>query len=81
MGMSSQPTNMFTFKLNFVCRQQGEVSNFKLENRVFHYTDDPKPANNNLFFSLLRYIGLHCKWVCFCHCVSESAYVPSANHS
>jgi len=41
MGMSSQPTNMFTFKLNFVCRQQGEVSNFKLENTVFHYTDDP----------------------------------------
>ena len=38
---------MFTFKLNFVPRQQGGVSNFKLEDTVSHFTDDPMPANNN----------------------------------
>ena len=53
VGMSNQRTNMFTFKLNFVSWQQGGVSKFKLEDTVFHYTDDPLPASNNLFISLL----------------------------
>jgi len=45
--------------------------------QFFTIRTDPKPANNNFFFSCGK---LAHKWVCLHRFVIELAYVPSTNH-